>query len=36
MKFFLVVVLTEVTDTLSDELKQLSNLYPHRFFGPLY
>jgi len=31
-----VVVLTEVTDTLRDALKRLSDLYPHRFFGPLY
>ena len=29
-----VVVLTEFTDTLHDALKQLSDLYPHRYFGP--
>lgn len=31
-----IVVLTEVTDTLRDALKQLSDIYPHRFFSPLY
>ncbi len=31
-----VVVLTEATVLLRDALKQLSDLYPYRFFGPLF
>ena len=31
-----VVVLTEVTDPSRKALEQLSDLYPHRFFGPLF